>query len=51
MNLFVLNTLLPQVPTRTIFTGVLPFITADCVRLALLVAFPILSLYLPSLMK
>ena len=51
MNLFVLNTLLPQVPTRVIFRGVLPFMTVDCVRLAILVAFPIISLYLPSLMK
>ena len=51
MNLFVLNTLLPQVPTRTIFRGVLPFIAADCVRLAILIAFPVISLYLPSLMK
>jgi C4-dicarboxylate transporter DctM subunit len=51
MNLFVLNTLLPQVGTRTIFYGVLPFIGADCVRLALLIAFPVLSLYLPGLMK
>jgi C4-dicarboxylate transporter, DctM subunit len=51
MNLFVLNTLLPQVPTRTIFRGVLPFVTVDCVRLALLVAFPIISTYLPSMMK
>src|SRR5205807_9452507 len=40
MNLFVLNTLLPQVPTRTIFRGVLPFMAADCIRLAILVAFP-----------
>src|SRR5262245_18903593 len=51
MNLFVLNTLLPQVGTRTIFSGVLPFITADCIRLALLIAFPIISLWLPSFMK
>src|SRR3954464_11316179 len=51
MNLFVLNTLLPQVPTRTIFRGVLPFMAVDCVRLAILIAFPIISLYLPSLMK
>ena len=51
MNLFVLNTLLPQVPTRTIFSGVLPFMAIDCVRLAILVAFPIISTYLPSLMK
>jgi TRAP-type C4-dicarboxylate transport system permease large subunit len=51
MNLFVLNTLLPQVPTRVIFRGVLPFMAVDCVRLAILIAFPIISLYLPSLMK
>jgi len=51
MNLFVLNTLLPQVPTRVIFRGVLPFMAVDCVRLAILVAFPVISLYLPSLMK
>jgi len=51
MNLFVLNTLLPQVPTRTIFRGVLPFMAADCVRLAILVAFPVISTYLPGMMK
>jgi C4-dicarboxylate transporter, DctM subunit len=51
MNLFVLNTLLPQVPTRTIFYGVLPFMAADCVRLAILIAFPVISLYLPGLMR
>jgi tripartite ATP-independent transporter DctM subunit len=51
MNLFVLNTLLPQVPTRTIFRGVLPFMTIDCVRLAILIALPILSTWLPSHMK
>ena len=51
MNLFVLATLLPQVPTRTVFRGVLPFVAVDCVRLAILVAFPIISTFLPSLMK
>jgi C4-dicarboxylate transporter, DctM subunit len=51
MNLFVLNTLLPEVPTRTIFRGVMPFVAIDCVRLAILVAFPIISTFLPSLMK
>jgi C4-dicarboxylate transporter, DctM subunit len=51
MNLFVLNTLLPQVPTRTIFRGVLPFMAVDCVRLAILVALPIISTWLPSMMK
>ena len=41
----------PQVPTRVIFRGVLPFMTVDCVRLAILVALPILSTWLPSHMK
>jgi TRAP-type C4-dicarboxylate transport system permease large subunit len=51
MNLFVLKTLLPGVATSTVFRGVLPFMAADCVRLAILIAFPVISLYLPSLMK
>jgi tripartite ATP-independent transporter DctM subunit len=51
MNLFVLSTLLPSVPTTTVFRGVLPFMAADVVRLAILIAFPVISLWLPSLMK
>jgi tripartite ATP-independent transporter DctM subunit len=51
MNLFVLKTLLPQVSTGTVFRGVMPFMLADCVRFALLIAFPAISLWLPSLMK
>jgi tripartite ATP-independent transporter DctM subunit len=51
MNLFVLKTLLPQVSTGTVFRGVLPFMAADVIRLGILIAFPVLSLYLPSLMK
>jgi TRAP-type C4-dicarboxylate transport system permease large subunit len=51
MNLFVLKTLLPGVPTGTVFRGVMPFMWADVVRLAILVAFPWLALWLPSLMR
>jgi len=51
MNLFVLSTLLPEVPTRTVFRGVLPFVLVDCLRLAILVAVPVISTFLPSLMK
>jgi hypothetical protein len=29
----------------------MPFVVVDVIRLAILVAFPIISLYLPSLMK
>jgi TRAP-type C4-dicarboxylate transport system permease large subunit len=51
MNLFVLKTLIPQVTTGTVFRGVMPFFVADVVRLAILIAFPAISLWLPSLMK
>jgi len=51
MNMFVLRTLLPEVPTGTVFSGVLPFMWADVLRLALLILFPWLSLWLPSLMR
>jgi C4-dicarboxylate transporter, DctM subunit len=51
MNMFVLRTLIPGLSTATIFSGVLPFMWADVLRLAILVAFPILSLWLPSFMK
>ena len=51
MNLFVLKTLLPDVTTGTVFRGVLPFFWADVLRLAVLVVFPWLALWLPSLMR
>ena len=50
MNVFVLRTLLPEVPTTTIFRGVTPFIVSDVFRLALLVAVPGISLLLPGYM-
>jgi len=48
MNLFVLSSLLPEVPTPTLFRGVIPFVVADVVRLGILIAFPAISLWLPS---
>lgn len=50
MNLFVMNSLLPLVKLKTIFQGVWPFVMADVVRLGILIAFPAISLWLPSLM-
>ncbi|HEY7240943.1 MAG TPA: TRAP transporter large permease [Burkholderiales bacterium] len=51
MNLFVLSALIPSLPTRTVFRGVMPFVVIDCVRLAILIAFPIISVWLPKVMK
>jgi TRAP-type C4-dicarboxylate transport system permease large subunit len=50
MNIFVLKTLLPQVSTSTIFRGVTPFVVADIIRLGILIAFPVLSTWLPKLL-
>lgn len=50
MNLFVVQSTVPGLTQRTVVAGILPFILADLVRLALLVAFPVLSLWLPSRM-
>jgi len=50
LNVFVLRTVLKDVPLQTIFRGVTPFIVADVVRLAILIAFPAISLFLPQLL-
>jgi TRAP-type C4-dicarboxylate transport system permease large subunit len=36
---------------QTVFRGVFPFIYADIVRVTILVLFPAISLFLPSLMR
>ena len=51
MNVFVLSSVLPDVPTGEIWRGVTPFIFADLVRLAVLIAFPVITLFLPQLLK
>jgi tripartite ATP-independent transporter DctM subunit len=50
LNLFVVRSLAPDVPTETILRGVVPFVLADILRLGLLVLFPAISLYLPQTM-
>jgi tripartite ATP-independent transporter DctM subunit len=48
MNIFVIKSVIDDVKISTIFYGVLPFIITDLIRLAILIAFPILALWLPS---
>ena len=50
MNVFVLKGVQPDVPLPTIFKGNLPFWIADIVRLALLVGFPGITLWLVKVM-
>ena len=51
MNMFVVKSMLPGITTQTIFRGVTPFVVATIVLLAILVAFPQISLWLPNLLK
>ncbi|HZL39426.1 MAG TPA: TRAP transporter permease [Pseudolabrys sp.] len=48
MNVFVIKSVVKDVSFATIFKGVIPFIITDLIRLVILIAFPILALWLPS---
>ncbi|KQW56551.1 TRAP transporter large permease [Variovorax sp. Root411] len=50
MNVFVIKSVVKDVSFTTIFKGVLPFIVTDIVRLVILIAFPIIALWLPTRM-
>src|SRR5690242_14089111 len=50
MNVFVIKSVVKDVSFATIFKGVIPFILTDLVRLMILIALPILALWLPSRM-
>ncbi|WP_306027754.1 TRAP transporter large permease [Stappia sp. MMSF_3263] len=50
MNLFVINSMAPDVPLSQTFRGVVPFIASDIVRVAILVLFPGLTLFLVRLL-
>ena len=51
MNMFVVKNLLPHITIGTVFRGVWPFAWALVALLAVIVTFPELALWLPSLMK
>jgi TRAP-type C4-dicarboxylate transport system permease large subunit len=50
MNVFVIKSVVHDVNFSTIFAGVLPFVFTDILRLVILIAFPIIALWLPRLM-
>jgi tripartite ATP-independent transporter DctM subunit len=50
MNVFVIKSVVQDVDFSTIFAGVIPFVIADLLRLVILIAFPILALWLPGRM-
>jgi C4-dicarboxylate transporter DctM subunit len=50
MNVYIINSLARDVPMAATVRGVVPFVVSDCVRVALLVFFPVLSLALVRLL-
>jgi C4-dicarboxylate transporter DctM subunit len=52
LHLFVLKSIVgADVPLSTVYRGVMPFVVADLAKLALIVFFPALALWLPSTMN
>jgi tripartite ATP-independent transporter DctM subunit len=50
MNVFVIKSVVQDVSFTTIFKGVIPFVITDIIRLVVLIAFPIIALWLPGRM-
>jgi TRAP-type C4-dicarboxylate transport system permease large subunit len=50
MNVFVIKSVVQDVSFTTIFKGVLPFVATDIFRLVILIAFPVIALWLPGKM-
>ena len=50
LNVFVINSLARDIPMIETFKGVVPFLASDAVRVAVIVAFPTLTLVLPRLL-
>jgi C4-dicarboxylate transporter DctM subunit len=48
INLYVIHSIAPDIPIGRVFKGVLPFLAADFLHLALLIAFPAMALALPQ---
>jgi tripartite ATP-independent transporter DctM subunit len=51
LNVFIINSLAPDIPMRETFKGVMPFLASELVRVVLLVAFPAITLVLPRLLQ
>jgi tripartite ATP-independent transporter DctM subunit len=50
LNLFVIRAQVPDIPLGTVIRGIVPFLGADAVLIALLIAAPSLALWLPSVL-
>ena len=50
LNVFVINSLARDIPMIETFKGVIPFLASDAVRVAIIIAFPTLTLIVPRLL-
>jgi len=50
LNVYVVNSVAPDIPSQEIFMGIIPFLIMDFLTLGVLIIFPQISLFLPSLM-
>ncbi len=51
LNVFIINKIAADVPILRTYRGVIPFVVADLIRLAILTAMPIISLWLVKLLN
>ena len=51
MTVFVIQAQHPEIPVARIYLGTLPFLVADFVLVALLIAMPALALWLPAYLR
>ena len=51
VNVFVLKGIAPEIPLETIFKGIFPFLAALIIVTAILVFFPQIATFLPSLVS
>jgi len=51
INVYILKGVAKDVPMFTIFRGIVPFLVIDLFLLAILIAFPQISLFLPNLIR
>lgn len=50
LNVYVIQAIGKDIPLGAIFRGIVPFLVADFFHLAVLIAFPVVTLWLPSIM-
>ena len=50
MNLFIINSIDKNIPIQRTYQGVMPFLISDIIRVAILISFPAISLWLVSVM-